>query len=243
MSNVTPLSWLWEWPHWVPTLLPGLGVALLLTLISCGIGYPLGFLFALMTEAHPKAVKWIALVLVEFGRGIPILVLLFVVYQGLPSVGVLFDAFPSACIAFVWSAAAYSAEMFRVSIAAVPRGQSDASNALSMSRFDTYRYIVLPQAARISIPPLVSLTITMFHATSLASVITVSELMHIAYQQGAIYFNYMTVFTAAAVIYLVITVPLAILADRLSRRLGGVTPLRAAVSRRRRTPAPVVTGI
>ncbi|WP_270889306.1 amino acid ABC transporter permease [Pedococcus sp. 5OH_020] len=243
MSTVTPLSWLWEWPHWVPTLLPGLGVALLLTVISCGIGYPLGFLLALMTEARSKPLKWTALVLVEVGRGIPILVLLFVVYQGLPSVGILFDALPSACIAFVWSAAAYSAEMIRVSIGTVPRGQSDASYALSMSRFDTYRYIVLPQAARISIPPLVSLTITMFHATSLASVITVSELMHIAYQQGAIYFNYMTVFTAAAVIYLVITVPAAIFADRLSKRLGGVTSVRQTAFRRRRTPAPIVTGI
>jgi polar amino acid transport system permease protein len=243
MNDVTPLSWLWEWPQWIPTLLPGLGVALLLTVVTCGVGYPLGFGFALMTEARSKPVKWTAMVLVEFGRGIPILVLLFLVYQGLPSVGILLEALPAACAAFVWSAAAYSAEMFRVSIAAVPRGQSDASNALSMSRFDTYRYIVLPQALRISIPPLVNLTITMFHATSLASVITVTELMHIAYQQGAIHFNYMTVFTAAAVIYLAITVPAAILADRLSIRLGGVTKARRTVSRRRRTPAPAVSGI
>ena len=83
----------------------------------------------------------------------------------------------------------------------------------------------------------------MFHATSLASVITVSELMHIAYQQGAIYFNYMTVFTAAAVVYLVITVPAAMFADRLSKRLGGVTNVRQTVFRRRRVNAPVVTGI
>jgi polar amino acid transport system permease protein len=243
MNDVTPLSWLWQWPQWIPTLLPGLGVALLLTVITCGVGYPLGFVLALMTEMRSKPVKWAAMVAVEFGRGIPILVLLFLVYQGLPSVGILFEALPAACVAFIWSAAAYSAEMFRVSISAVPRGQSDASNALSMSRFDTYRYIVLPQALRISIPPLVNLTITMFHATSLASVITVTELMHIAYQQGAIHFNYMTVFTAAAVIYLAITVPAAILADRLSTRLGGVSNVRRAVSRRRRTPAPVVTGI
>ncbi|MEU6408281.1 amino acid ABC transporter permease [Microbispora sp. NPDC046933] len=240
MNNVTPLSWLWQWPHWIPTLLPGLGVALLLTVISCGVGYPIGFFLALLTDARSKAANWVALVLVEAGRGIPILVLLYVVYQGLPSVGILLDAFPAACIAFVWSAAAYSAEMIRSSIAAVPRGQTDAADSLSMSRFDTYRHIVLPQAARISIPPLVNLTITMFHATSLASVITVSEIMHIAYQQGAIYFNYMTVFTAAAVIYLVITVPMAIFADWLSKRLGGVTTVRQSVFRRR---VSVTTGI
>lgn len=243
MNDVSTFSWLWQWPQWIPNLLPGLGTALLLTLICCGVGYPLGLLLALLTEARSRAVRWAVLGLVEVGRGIPILVLLFLVYQGLPSVGILFDALPAACVAFVWSAAAYSAEMIRVSIAAVPRGQSDASNALSMSRVDTYRYIVLPQAARISIPPLVNLTITMFHATSLASVITVSEIMHLAHQEGAIHFNYMTVFTAAAVIYLVITVPAATFADWLSKRLGGVTTVSQSASRRRRTPAPMVTGV
>lgn len=243
MSPATPFSWLWQWPQWIPTLLPGLGVALLITLISCGIGYPLGFLLALMTDMSNRVLKGIALVLVEVGRGIPVLVLLLIIYQGLPSVGVLIDALPAACIAFIWSAAAYSAEMIRVSIAAVPRGQFDAARALSLSDRHTYLSVVLPQAARISIPPLVNLTITMFHATSLATVITVTEIMHIAYQQGAIYFNYMTVFTAAAVIYLVITIPTALFAEWLSKRLGGITTVRQTVFRRLRSTGAAVTGV
>jgi polar amino acid transport system permease protein len=210
-----------------------------LTLVSIGIGYPLGFGLALLTEARSAAARWFAIVVVEVGRGLPILVLLLLVYRGLPSVGILFGAFLSASVALVWSAAAYSAEIIRTGIGAVPRGQFDAAYALSMSPTDMYRTIVLPQALRISVPPLVTLGITMFHATSLATVITVEEIMHIANLQGSIYFRYMSVFMAAAVIYLAITVPLAVLADRLAERMGGVTTLRKTVFRRAHIPAPV----
>ncbi len=236
-TPATPLSWLWDWYQWIPFLLPGLGTALLLTLVAIGIGYPLGLALSLMTEAPARAVRWIAIAIVEVGRGLPILVLLLLIYRGLPSAGLVFDAFPSACIAFVWSAAAYSAEMIRTGIAAVSRGQFDAAYALSMGRIDMYRSVILPQALRISIPPLMNLGITLFHATSLATVITVEEIMHIAHLEGSIYFRYMSVFTAAAVIYLVITVPLALATDALSKRLGGVTTVRATVLRRNKRPA------
>ena len=229
MNGTSSFSWLWQWPEWIPTLLPGLGVALLLMLIGCAVGYTCGFLLALLTESRFAPAKWMAVVVVEVGRGIPILVLLYLIYQGLPQAGVLIDAFPSACIAFTWSAAAYSAEILRGAIVAVPRGQFDAAAALSLNPISTYASIILPQAARIAIPPLVTLTITMFHATSLASVITVTEIMQIAHQQGAMKFNYMAVFTAAGIIYLVIAVPAAIFADRLSKRFGGASAGRRSV--------------
>ncbi len=237
-TTPTPLSWLWDWYQWIPTLLPGLGTALLLTLVSIGIGYPLGFALALLTDVRSATARWIAVVIVEVGRGLPILVLLLLVYRGLPSAGILFDAFLSASIALVWSSAAYSAEIIRTGLGAVPRGQFDAALALSMNRTDMYRLIVLPQALRVSIPPLVNLGITMFHATSLATVITVEEIMHIANLEGSIYFRYMSVFMAAAVIYLAITVPLSLFADRLARRLGRATTVRKSVLRRPRLSMP-----
>lgn len=200
-------SWLWDWVVYLPDLLPGLWMALFLTAVTCVIGYPLGFALALLTEARNPVVRWIAVVYVEIGRGIPALVLLYLVYRGLPQLGVLLDAVPSALVAFIITASAYSTEMFRSSIAAVPRGQFQASDALALSRLDTFRFVVLPQAGRIALPPLANQTITIFHITSLASVITVAEVMHDAYISGAFNWQYMSVYTAAAVLYAAIAIP------------------------------------
>jgi polar amino acid transport system permease protein len=96
---------------------------------------------------------------------------------------------------------------------------------------DMYRFVVLPQAARISLPPLVSLTIVMFHATSLASVITVPEIMDAAHFVGSNTFQYMSVYVAAAVLYAVIAIPGALLAHQLERRLGTPTSLTRTLFR------------
>ncbi|UOR00433.1 amino acid ABC transporter permease [Leucobacter allii] len=229
-------SWLWDWPAHVPNLLPGLAVAVLLTAVSCLIGYPLGFLLALLSDARSRGVRWLAIGIVEIGRGVPALVLLYLVYRGLPQIGVLLDALPAAIVAFTLTAAAYSAEMIRASIAAIPRGQSDAADALGLGGVDRFRFVILPQAARVSIPPLVTLTITMFHITSLASVITVAEIMHAAYLSGAISWRYMSVYIAAAFVYAVIAIPGAILAGRLERRLAGGRRPRRRGGRSRATP-------
>ncbi|SDQ27516.1 amino acid ABC transporter permease [Leucobacter chromiiresistens] len=236
-------SWLWDWPTHISALLPGLGVAIMLTVVSCVIGYPLGFFLAVLSESRSRWIRWTTIAVVETGRGLPALVLLYIVYRGLPQLGVLIDAIPSAVIALTITAAAYSAEMIRASISALPHGQTDAADALGLGRADRFRYIILPQAARISIPPLVNLTITMFHITSLASVITVAEIMHAAYLSGAINWRYMSVYLAAAFVYAVIAIPGAVMAGRLEQRLGGGKPPR----RKRRAlrgagaPGPVVS--
>src|SRR5699024_11078462 len=100
--------------------------------------------------------------------------------------------------------------MIRAGLASVPRGQSEAAQAVSMKQSDIYRFIIIPQAARISIPPLVNLAITIFQATSLATVITVSEIMQHAYFSGSLNFEYMSVYFAAAMLYLSITLPGAV---------------------------------
>ncbi|MBL3688021.1 amino acid ABC transporter permease [Leucobacter zeae] len=214
-------SWLVDWPQYIPELLPGLWVALGLTAVSCLIGYALGFFLALMVESPSKAVRTVAVTVVELGRGVPILVLLFIVYQGLPQVGVLISATPSAIVALTFSAAGYSSEMIRAGLNAVPKGQFEAAKSVSMSTGDAYRFIIIPQAARISIPPLVNLTIIIFQATSLATVITVPEIMQRAGIIGSATFEYMSVYTAAAVLYLCITIPGAYLSSILERRAGG----------------------
>lgn len=233
-------SWIWDWPAHIPNLLPGLAVAIMLTVVSCAIGYPLGFFLAILSESRSRWLRWTTIALVEIGRGIPALVLLYLVYRGLPQIGILLDALPAAIVALTVTAAAYSAEMIRASIAALPPGQTDASDALGLGRADLFRFVILPQAARISIPPLVNLTITMFHITSLASIITVAEIMHAAYLSGAINWRYMSVYLAAAFVYAVIAIPGAILAGRLERKLGAGTIRAKRLPRKRIAPTPAV---
>lgn len=213
-------SWLYDWPQYIPELLPGLWVGMLMTALSCLMGYIIGFFLALLVEAPSKIVRGAALVVVELGRGIPILVLLFLFYQGLPQLGMLLDPYPAAIAALTFSSAGYSSEMIRAGLAAVPKGQREAANSLSMSVVDSYRFIIIPQASRVSIPPLVNLTIIIFQATSMATVITVPEIMQQAGIIGAASFEYMSVYTAAAVLYLCITIPGAVLSGYLEERMG-----------------------
>lgn len=240
MSN---FSWLYDWPAHIPNLLPGLWTAIYIAVVACAVGYTLGFFLALMTEAPLRIVRYIAVVVVETGRGLPILVLMYLAYQGLPQVGVVLDPVPSAIAALTWSAAAYSTEMIRAGLASVPRGQFEAAAAISLSRADTYRFIVIPQAARISLPPLVNLAITIFQATSLATVITVSEIMQHAYLSGSINFQYMSVYFAAAMLYLSITLPGAILTGYLEKSLGTPTKTARRTSLRRRVTAKTPAGV
>jgi len=217
---MTDMTWLYDWPQYIPDLLPGLWKAMTLTAISCFFGYLIGMVLALLVETPRAWVRYVALSIVEIGRGVPILVLLFVFYQGLPQAGVLLDPYPAAVLALILSAAGYSSEMIRAGLNSVPRGQSEAANSLSLSVMDNYRFVLIPQAARISIPPLVNLTIIMFQATSLATVITVPEIMQFAGIMGSATFEYMSIYIAAAVIYLCITIPGGVLSSYLEQRMG-----------------------
>ncbi|WP_052226475.1 amino acid ABC transporter permease [Microbacterium mangrovi] len=214
-------SWLYTWPQYIPQLLPGLWVAILMTVIACVGGYILGFFLALLVESPSRIVHHVAIIIVELGRGVPILVLLYVFYQGLPQLGILLDPGPAAIAGLMFSAAGYSSEMIRAGLNAVPKGQIEAADSLSLRTIDRYRFIVIPQAARISIPPLVNLTIIIFQATSLATVITVPEIMQHADVIGSVTFQYMSVYVAAGVLYLCITIPGAILSGSLEKRMNG----------------------
>lgn len=217
---MSDFSWLISWPQYIPELLPGLGVSVFITAVSCSVGYFLGFFLALMVESKSKVVGYFAVVVVELGRGIPILVLLLLFYQGLPQLGVLLTPQPAAIAALTFSAAGYSSEMIRAGLNAVPKGQAEAANSLSLSVRDTYRFIIVPQAARVCVPPLVNLTIIIFQATSMASLITVPEIMQEAGIIGAAEFQYMAVYTGAAVLYLCVTIPGAVLSGYLEKKLG-----------------------
>lgn len=214
------MSGLFTWVEFLPDLVSGLWVAVQLTGMALFFGYPIGLLLAVGIGSRHGVVRWIALLLVELGRGMPLLVLLFIVYQGLPQAGVVFGPMVSAVLAFTFSAAAYSTEILRSSLGAVPPGQGEAAAAAGMSRGDSFRFIVLPQAIRIALPPLLSLAIQMFQLSSLAYLVTVPEVMLAARFRSAVTFDALSAFIAAAVLYGAVTIPASLLVDRLDARLS-----------------------
>lgn len=209
-----------QWVQYIPDVIQGLPVALELTVISLVLGYPFGLGLAVALGSTSRLVRGVALVLVEVGRGLPLLILLYLVYAGLPQLEITPTAIVSAIAAFTWSAAAYSTEILRASLGAVPPGQVEAAAAAGMDERDTFRFVVLPQAARLALPPLMNLVIIMFQATSLAFIVTVPEIMQRAYFAGTVSFDYLNVFIAAAILYAAVTIPSSVLVGRLEARLG-----------------------
>lgn len=198
----------------------GLGNAAQLASISLALGFPLAVGLAILLDHKKKAIRWIAIVLVELGRGIPLLVLLYIFYQGLPQVGVIPSSLTSAVLAFTWSTAGYATEIVRASIHGVSKGQLEAADSIGLNSRDRLKFIVIPQALRISIPPLLGLAIIMFQLTSLAYVITFSEIMQAAYFLGTKTFDYLLVFSAAAAVYASITIPFSLLLSQLEKRIS-----------------------
>ncbi|CAN2185028.1 HisM ABC-type amino acid transport system, permease component [Candidatus Nanopelagicaceae bacterium] len=208
------------WLEYFRKVAGGLGSAAQLASISLALGYPLAVGLAILLDHKKKAIRWIAILLVELGRGIPLLVLLYIFYQGLPQVDVIPSSLTSAVLAFTWSTAGYATEIIRASIHGVSKGQSEAADSIGLNSRDRLRFIVIPQALRISIPPLLGLAIIMFQLTSLAYVITFSEIMQAAYFLGTKTFDYLLVFSAAAAVYAVVTIPFSLLLSHLEKRIS-----------------------
>lgn len=206
-----------QWIQWLPALSPGLGVSLSLTGLCLLLGMPFGLLLALAIESPAAPLRIVALALVEIGRGAPALVLLYLLYFGLPESGITLPAFATAVISLAWTTGAYSSELFRSGLAAVPKGQREAALTAGLRGWTGFRYIILPQAIRISTPPLASLAVTIFQTSSLAFVIAVPELMSKAYALGSITFEYLSIFCLTSVLYGSITL-IALAFVRLGER-------------------------
>ncbi|WP_077487817.1 amino acid ABC transporter permease [Sinomonas mesophila] len=214
------MDMLTQWVGWLPNLAPGVLVSLQLTGFSLLFGFPLGLLFAVMAEAKFLPLQWISFLFVEVGRGLPALVLLYLLYFSLPDAGITLTSLTTAIIALSWNAGAYASEYFRAGLAAVPLGQKEAAITSGLRGWTGFRIVILPQALRISTPPLAGLAVLMFQGSSLAFVIAVPELMSKAFQIASITFEYISVYTLTAVIYGSITLVFLGFVRVLERRLG-----------------------
>lgn len=190
-----------------------------LALASFAIGLVIALVVALMRLSEQRLLRGLARFYISVIRGTPLLVQLFIVFYGLPSIGVKIDPWPSAIIAFSLNVGGYAAEVIRASILSVPKGQWEAAHTIGMSRGQALRRIVLPQAARVSVPPLSNTFISLVKDTSLASVILVTELFRQARQIATVSSEFMLLYLEAALVYWLICLVLSAGQDALEKRL------------------------
>ena len=180
-------------PHWLeilrdaflPLLAAGAAFTIPLALLSFVIGLVLGLLTALGRAFGPAPFSLLARFYVWIIRGTPLLVQLFLIFYGLPAVGIVIDAFPAALIGFSLNMGAYTSEIIRAAIASVPQGQWEASFSVGMTWSQALRRTILPQAARVATPPLANSFISLVKDTSLAAAITVTEMFQTAQRIAA----------------------------------------------------------
>jgi polar amino acid transport system permease protein len=186
-------------------LIGGVGITVALTVAGVIGGLMLGMGIALLKVADARPLNWIAGFYIWLFRGTPLLVQLVVIYTGLPQLGIKLGAVESALLGLVLHEAAYMAEIIRSGFLSVPAGQREAAWALSLGRGTAFWRVILPQAFRLMIPPLGNSINGLLKATSLASVISVEELMRRSEMLMQEQFLTLEVYAAAAVYYLVLT--------------------------------------
>lgn len=201
-----------------PLLEGALLYTLPLTLISFVIGLILAVLTALARISTIKPFQIIARIYVSAIRGTPLLVQLFILFYGLPTLDIRIDPFPAAVIGFSLNVGAYASEVIRAAILSIPKGQWEAANTIGMSYSQSLRRIILPQATRVSVPPLSNTFISLVKDTSLASLILVTEMFRRAQQIAATNYEFLLLYTEAAIIYWVICFLLSLVQGRLEHR-------------------------
>ncbi|UIJ36476.1 amino acid ABC transporter permease [Allobranchiibius sp. GilTou73] len=191
-----------------------------LTAISFVVGLIIALGVAMARMSNRLLLSGAARVYIAIIRGTPLLVQLFIIFYGLPELGVKFNPFPAAVLAFSLNVGGYAAETIRAAIQSIPRGQWEAASTVGMNYPTALRRVIIPQAARTAVPPLSNELISLVKDTSLASTIIVTELLRKAQDAAAPSGKYLELYSTAALYYLVICLILAFIQDRLEERLG-----------------------
>jgi polar amino acid transport system permease protein len=204
----------------LPNLMSGLGYTVLLTIISIAVGFFLGIILALGRVYGNKIINGFCVGYIELIRGTPLLVQLFIIYFGLPSIGIIFSPLQAALIGLAINSGAYQAEYLRGSIQSVESGQMIAARSLGMNKLQSIRHVILPQALRISIPAWSNEFIYLLQYSSIAYIIGVPELTAEGKFIAAHTFRYLEMFAMIAVIYLVLTIVSTEIIDRIAKHLS-----------------------
>lgn len=183
-------------------LLPGLTMTIPLTAISFSLALVIAVATAMVQFANVKILKQIARFYIWVVRGTPLLVQLYVIFYGLPNLGIMLPPFPSAVLVFSLNEGAYCAETIRAALESVPKGQLEAGYCVGMSYLQTIRRIVLPQAMRTAFPSLSNNLISMVKDTSLAANITVMEMFMVTQRIASRYYEHLALYIEVALVYL-----------------------------------------
>ncbi|MDQ0926198.1 cystine transport system permease protein [Bacillus atrophaeus] len=184
-----------------PYVIKGIWYTLLISFVSMFAGTMLGLFISLARMSKFALLRWPARLYISFMRGVPILVILFILYFGFPYIGIEFSAVTAALLGFSLNSAAYIAEINRSAISSVDKGQWEAAASLGLSYWKTMRGVILPQSVRVALPPLANVLLDLIKASSLAAMITVPELLQHAKIIGGREFDYMTMYILTALIY------------------------------------------
>jgi len=212
------IAWLKFFQAALPSFMQGTVVTLQLTAVGVGMGFVLGLLSALARVYGSKWVRWLAVGYIELFRGTPVLVQLFLVYFGLPGLGITLSRMTAAFLALGLNSGAYQAEYLRGSLLAIGEGQMMAGRAIGMSRAKTIWYIILPQALRLVIPAWANEPISLLKSTAVAFLIAVPDLMTKAKAVAAQTYDPIGSYLAVAVVYLVMVFILNEVLKYLERR-------------------------
>lgn len=206
------------WPDWTPELLDGLKVSAQLTAVVVVLGTLLALGLALMRDSRSRVVRGLSLTVMEVGRGFPALVGLYVVYYGLPSTGISLGSFAAATVALSVAFGAYTCDVIHAGLRAVPRGQIEASRALGLDQRTEFFKIVLPQATRIILPPMLTWVVLYFQTTAIAFTVALPEAMSRASSIASANFDYLGVYAQVGLLYAVFCIPSSFLVQYLEKR-------------------------
>lgn len=235
----------WSWDHFMRFLfsdymLNGVWTTIWLSIVAMALGCSLGVVVAFMKMSRTWVLRQIANGYIWIWRGTPLLVQMVIIYTVLPKVGIKLGVIESAIIALSLHEAAYFAEIVRSGILSVNRGQEDASRALGMTWWQRMRYIIVPQATRIIIPPLGNQFNLMIKTTSLASVISMEELFRRTQQLAQLEFKVLEAYMCAACWYLLMTTVWGLIQKRLEAHYD--RPFGPVADTADKKPDPVLTG-
>ncbi|WP_243456627.1 amino acid ABC transporter permease [Mobilitalea sibirica] len=203
----------------MPKFLPGVGNTLLLSVLSILLGTVIGLFAVMLRLSKKKPLVMISNFYITIIRGTPLLLQLYFIFFGLPDMGIMIDRFPSAVLGLAIHSGAYISEIFRGSIESIDYGQREAAKALGMTNFQAMKRIILPQAFKRSVPALGNQFIISIKDSSLASVITITETILLARQFAAATFNVFPIYTLAGAYYLLITLGLSKVLNKVELRL------------------------
>jgi len=203
--------------RFLPDLLNGAGLTLLLTLEGLAAGFVLGLLASLARVYGGRLWRSLAVGYIELFRGTPLLVQLFLIYYGLPGLGITLSRELSAFLALGLNSGAYQAEYLRGSILAIGEGQMMAGRSIGMSRWKTIRYVILPQALRLAIPAWSNEPVSLLKSTAVVFLIAVPELMAKAKSIAARTYDPISAYLAVAIVYLAVVYLLDALLHRMER--------------------------